>query len=101
MMGHYALLILLRITGYVSAILPHVIRMKAGYLLGRALMILSPSRVEITRENIVKAFPTDTPENHEQIVYGSYHNLGIVLLEISAMYFMRSYKKRNDGIGSC
>jgi len=91
MMGHYALLILLRITGYVSAILPHVIRMKAGYLLGRGLMILSPSRVEITRENIVKAFPTDTPDYHEQIVYGSYHNLGIVLLEISAMYFMSNH----------
>jgi len=88
MISHYALLILLRVTGYISAALPHVIRQKLGYILGRLLMVLSSSRVAITRNNIIKAFPDKDHSFHDQVLYGSYHNLGTGLLEIAAMYFM-------------
>jgi|GEM_PF-6598837 len=88
MISHYALLMLLRIVGYISAAFPHVIRQKSGYILGRLLMTLSSSRVAITRDNIIKAFPDKDSTFHEEVLYGSYANLGIVLLEIAAMYFM-------------
>ncbi len=88
MISHYALLIILRITGYLSAAVPHGIRQESGYILGRLLMALSSSRVALTRENIIKAFPEKDSTFHEDLLYGSYANLGTVLLEIAAMYFM-------------
>ena len=88
MIRNYALLILLRVTGYVSASLPHTLRVQAGHALGRILMLLSASRVSITKNNIVSAFPDKDSLFHKQVLIGSYHNLGIVLLEIAAMYFM-------------
>jgi len=88
MISHYGLLIILRITGYLSAAVPHGIRQKSGYILGRLLMALSSSRVALTRENIIKAFPEKDSTFHEDVLFGSYANLGTVLLEIAAMYFM-------------
>jgi KDO2-lipid IV(A) lauroyltransferase len=88
MISHYALLMLLRIVGYISAAFPHGIRQKSGYILGRLLMTLSSSRVAITRDNIIRAFPDKDSTFHEEVLNGSYVNLGIVLLEIAAMYFM-------------
>ncbi|MFZ9814674.1 MAG: lysophospholipid acyltransferase family protein [Candidatus Kapaibacteriota bacterium] len=88
MIAQYLLLMLLRITGYLSAALPHVIRIQAGKGLGRLLMLLSSKRVAITKDNIIKAFPEEQSTFHDKVLKGSYQNLGIVLLEISAMHFM-------------
>jgi len=88
MIVQYALLILLRCTGYISAMLPMRVLQLAGTLLGRILMILSSKRVAITLDNIKNAFPEDDEEFHNALLKGSYANLGIVLLEIAAMYFL-------------
>jgi KDO2-lipid IV(A) lauroyltransferase len=88
MIPQYAILILLRCTGYVSVLLSISILQKAGTLLGMILMSLSSKRVAITLGNIQKAFPEKDSIAHQKILKGSYTNLGIVLLEIAAMYFL-------------
>ena len=88
MIKQYAVLILLRCTGYVSALLPMSWLQIMGAVLGKILMLLSTRRVHITLENISRAFPEFTPAKHHEILIGSYTNLGIVLLEIAAMYFL-------------
>jgi KDO2-lipid IV(A) lauroyltransferase len=88
MIQQYAFLILLRCTGYISAVLPISVLQKAGALLGILLMRLSSKRVAITHDNIKNAFPDNDQKSHEKILKGSYTNLGIVLLEIAAMYFL-------------
>jgi len=88
MIQQYVILILLRCTGYISAVLPISMLQKAGLMLGKILMSLSSKRVEITLENIQKAFPEKDSNVHQKILKGSYTNLGIVLLEIASMYFL-------------
>ena len=88
MIQQYAILILLRCTGYISAVLPISMLQKAGTLLGMILMLLSSKRVAITLDNIKKAFPEKDANSHQEILKGSYANLGIVLLEIASMYFL-------------
>ena len=48
MIQQYAILILLRCTGYISAVLSISMLQKAGTLLGMILMLLSSKRVAIT-----------------------------------------------------
>ncbi|MFN4916341.1 MAG: lysophospholipid acyltransferase family protein [Ignavibacteria bacterium] len=88
MIQQYAILILLRCTGYISAVLSISMLQKAGTLLGMILMLLSSKRVAITLDNIEKAFPEKDSNSHQKILKGSYANLGIVLLEIASMYFL-------------
>lgn len=88
MIQQYAILILLRCTGYISAVLSISMLQKAGILLGKILMLLSSKRVAITLDNIEKAFPEKDSNSHQKILKGSYANLGIVLLEIASMYFL-------------
>lgn len=88
MIQQYAILILLRCTGYISAVLSISMLQKAGILLGKILMLLSSKRVAITLDNIEKAFPEEDSNSHQKILKGSYANLGIVLLEIASMYFL-------------
>jgi KDO2-lipid IV(A) lauroyltransferase len=88
MIKDFAILIVLRCTGFFSAIMPLPILLFCGKMLGNLLMALSAKRVSITKENIAKAFPDKDEEYHNAIVRGSYTNLGIVLLEIAAMYFL-------------
>ena len=88
MIQQYAILILLRCTGYISAVLSISMLQKAGTLLGKILMLLSSKRVAITLDNIEKAFPEKDSNSHQEILKGSYANLGIVLLEIASMYFL-------------
>ena len=90
MIQQYAILILLRCTGYVSAVLSISMLQKAGALLGKILMSLSSKRVAITLENIEKAFPEKDSISQQKILKESYVNLGIVLLEIASMYFLRN-----------
>ena len=90
MIQQYAILILLRCTGYVSAVLSISMLQKAGALLGKILMSLSSKRVAITLENIEKAFPEKESISKQKILKESYANLGIVLLEIASMYFLRN-----------
>ena len=90
MIQQYAILILLRCTGYVSAVLSISMLQKAGALLGKILMSLSSKRVAITLENIEKAFPEKKSISKQKILKESYANLGIVLLEIASMYFLRN-----------
>ncbi len=90
MIQQYAILILLRCTGYVSAVLSISMLQKAGALLGKILMSLSSKRVAITLENIEKAFPEKNSISKQKILKESYANLGIVLLEIASMYFLRN-----------
>ncbi len=90
MIQQYAILILLRCTGYVSAVLSISMLQKAGALLGKILMSLSSKRVAITLENIEKAFPEKDSISQQKILKESYANLGIVLLEIASMYFLRN-----------
>lgn len=90
MIQQYAILILLRCTGYVSAVLSIFMLQKAGALLGKILMLLSSKRVAITLDNIEKAFPEKDLISQQKILKESYANLGIVLLEIASMYFLRN-----------
>lgn len=90
MIQQYAILILLRCTGYFSAVLSISMLQKAGALLGKILMSLSSKRVAITLENIEKAFPEKDSISKQKILKESYVNLGIVLLEIASMYFLRN-----------
>lgn len=96
MIQQYAILILLRCTGYISAVLPISMLQKAGTLLGKILMLLSSKRVAITLDNIKKAFPEKDSNSHQKILKGSYANLGIVLLEIASMYFLS-----NEQVAKC
>ena len=88
MIVQYGILILLRCTGYVCVMLPISILQKLGALFGNILMALSSKRVAITLDNVQKAYPEKDATFHASIVKGSYANLGIVLLEIAAMYFL-------------
>lgn len=88
MIVHYGILILLRCTGYLCAMLPISMLQTLGALLGNILMLLSSKRVAITLDNVKEAFPDHNHEYHKSIVKGSYTNLGIVLLEIASMYFL-------------
>lgn len=88
MIQQYAILILLRCTGYISAALPLWALQKAGGILGLILMRISSKRTAITLDNIKNAFPEKEATYHKELLKGSYANLGIVLLEIAAMYFL-------------
>ena len=83
-----AIHILLRFLGYIGAVLSPSMIKKFGSVIGLFMRKLNKKRVRITFDNIQKAFPEKNVQECNQIVIDSYTNLGIVLLEVSSMYFM-------------
>lgn len=76
---------ILRIIGYISSHLSIPRRNKLGYIIGVFFRLLSPQRKRIAINNIRKALPGNTDDWYRTIVKKSYHNLGIIVAEVSAM----------------
>ncbi len=58
-------------------------RLKMGRFFGKLIMILSPGRVKITKENLRYAFPEKNKNWIEITTRKTFDNLGIVLAEVS------------------
>ena len=59
-------------------------RIRTGRHLGR-LMTVDRRRLAITRENVMRALPERSADEHSAIVKGAYENLGITLAELLAV----------------
>lgn len=70
----------------ISTILTVKTRAKFGILLGRTIYFLSKSRRNITKENLMKAFPEKDDEWINIICKKSFENLGITFAELFGMY---------------
>ncbi len=79
----------LTIIGFVSYWLSVNNRQKLGRLIGSVMRHLSKKRREITLDNLRHAFPEKSPDGHIEIMKKSYHNLGIVLAEVSAANYFK------------
>ena len=84
-MKNIFILFLFRSIGILSAILSCSLRNKIGSIIGFILRKLSKKRESITFDNIKHAFPHKDNQEYSCLTSLSYQNLGIVLLEISAM----------------
>ncbi|MCX7735374.1 MAG: lysophospholipid acyltransferase family protein [Candidatus Kapabacteria bacterium] len=82
---HKILFLLFILIGAISYRLNKRNRIKFGRFLGKVMMILSPKRVKITRENLKMAFPEKDNEWIELTLRKSFDNLGIVLVEVSIL----------------
>lgn len=85
------------ILGLISKVLNRKSRTKFGRLIGRSLMI-SKKRKQITYNNIRNAFPDFSEIRIQEILIGSYENLGITMFELLAFHMFniddfRSYIK--------
>jgi len=72
----------------ISAILPRKARGYFGKMLGYSIMIISPSRKQITLDNLTYAFPDKSKEWIEKTFKQSFANLGIVFAEMFAFIFI-------------
>lgn len=63
-------------------------RNQIGKRVGNILRLLSKKRQNITIDNIKKAFPELSQNKITSIMKGSYHNLGITLVELLCMKYM-------------
>jgi Kdo2-lipid IVA lauroyltransferase/acyltransferase len=70
--------------GLISSKLSFSARKRYGEFLGDFLRILSTKRRRITLDNIRSAFPDKSHEIHQEIMKGSYRNLGITFAELLA-----------------
>ena len=91
-MKNITILFLFRFIGLFSALLSCYLRNKVGFFIGYILRILSKKRESITFNNIKHAFPYKDVQECSRLTALSYQNLGIVLLEISAMPFLSDTK---------
>jgi len=91
-MKNITILFLFRFIGLFSALLSCYLRNKVGFFIGYILRILSKKRESITFNNIKHAFPYKDHQECTRLTALSYQNLGIVLLEISAMPFLSDTK---------
>lgn len=91
-MKNIFILFLFRSIGIFSAMLTCSLRNKVGSFIGYVLRILSKKRESITFNNIKHAFPHKDNQEYCRLTALSYQNLGIVLLEISAMPFLSDTK---------
>ena len=91
-MKNITILFLFRFIGLFSALLSCYLRNKVGFFIGYILRILSKKRESITFNNIKHAFPYKDNQECSRLTALSYQNLGIVLLEISAMPFLSDTK---------
>jgi len=78
--------------GYFSSLMPIKIRVLLGNLIGDFLRLLSSKRKNITLDNIEHAFPDKSGKEQINIMKESYRNLGITLLETTALGFMPKSK---------
>jgi len=72
----------------IATILPRKARGYFGKMLGYLIMILSPSRRQITLDNLNKAFPEKSKDWIEKTSKQSFANLGIVFAEMFAFIFI-------------
>lgn len=83
--AHKILYSLFIFTGFLSSLMSIKTRVKFGSLLGRLMMLMSPSRVKITKENLSYAFPEKNKKWIDDITKKTFENLGIVLVEVSVL----------------
>jgi Kdo2-lipid IVA lauroyltransferase/acyltransferase len=74
--------------GWISIHLSRKSRTSLGKFVGSILRLLSPKRQSITLDNIKRAFPEKDFKWQRQVMYGSYHNLGITMVELLALKSM-------------
>ncbi|MCO5252084.1 MAG: lysophospholipid acyltransferase family protein [Candidatus Kapabacteria bacterium] len=84
----YLILLIVMCLGFISRFLTIKSRGKFGQFVGRFLMI-SRRRKKITFDNIKTAFPEYTEERIQEILVGSYHNLGITMMELLAFPYLK------------
>lgn len=73
------------LVGQISIMLSMRMRTSFGRIIGNFFRYLSPKRKNITLENIKRAFPDKQESWHREIMIGSYHNLGITMVELLAL----------------
>ncbi|MBE2189286.1 MAG: lysophospholipid acyltransferase family protein [Candidatus Kapabacteria bacterium] len=99
----YCTLIIMMFLGFISRFMNVKSRGKFGQIIGRILMI-SKRRKKITYDNIKAAFPEFTENRIQEVIIGSYHNLGITMVELLAFPHLRidGFKKylkyENEGL---
>jgi len=76
---------ILLFVGFLSSHLSISKRHKLGCLIGEFFKLISSTRKKIAYNNIKMAFPMESHEWINTIVKKSYHNLGIIVAEVSAM----------------
>lgn len=69
--------------GFIAFKLNRKSRSQLGRFLGKVMMLFSPKRVNITRENLQLAFPEKDKGWIELTTRKTFDNLGLVLLEVS------------------
>jgi KDO2-lipid IV(A) lauroyltransferase len=84
----YFTLLIMRSLGFISRFLNIKSRSKFGQIIGRILMI-SKRRKKITYDNIKAAFPEFTENRIQEVLIGSYHNLGITMVELLAFPYLK------------
>ncbi|PKL86550.1 MAG: hypothetical protein CVV22_00180 [Ignavibacteriae bacterium HGW-Ignavibacteriae-1] len=84
----YLTLLIVICLGFISRFLSIQSRGKFGQFVGRFLMI-SRRRKKITYDNIKTAFPEFAEERIQEILVGSYHNLGITMMELLAFPYLK------------
>lgn len=95
LIGDYLVSYLLLFLGKISQQLSISDRGKFGIFVGNMLRILSKSRAEITLNNIKMAFPEISESECIKIMNGSYHNLGITMVELLVFpIFDRNYLEK-------
>ncbi len=77
--------IIILLTGWVSIRLSRRRRTSFGRSVGNFLRVLSSERQKITLDNIKHAFPDKSNQWHREVMLGSYHNLGITMVELLAL----------------
>ncbi|MFP4368238.1 MAG: lysophospholipid acyltransferase family protein [Candidatus Kapaibacterium sp.] len=77
----FAINAVLVLLGGISRFAGFRLRSAVGKLAGKTLIMLSPKRKIITKNNIEKAFPDKDPVQIREILIESYENLGITLME--------------------
>ena len=76
---------ILLFVGFLSSHLSISNRHKLGCLIGEIFRLISTNRKNIAYDNIKMAFPDQSDNWIKKIVKKSYHNLGIIVTEVSAM----------------
>jgi KDO2-lipid IV(A) lauroyltransferase len=85
------------IASYPVSYLPAGIRTGLGKFIGYVFMLIFPSRVDIAKDNLSKAFPDKDGDWINQTAKESFENLGITLVEILTLRHI-SEKKIRDAV---
>lgn len=99
--GDYIVSYLLLFIGKISQQLTIKDRGNFGAFIGNVLRILSKSRAKVTLSNIKMALPELSGDEQIKIMKGSYHNLGITMVELLSFpvfdeeYFRKYIKYKN------